>query len=128
MQARLNETTAALAKGYDAVCIFVNDECNAAVIQKLAKLGVKFIALRCAGFDRVDLAAAKAEGLRVMRVPTYSPRSVAEMALALMMSISRNLSLAHEKVKVGNYEASGLVGAEVSHKTYGIVGTGNIGE
>jgi D-lactate dehydrogenase len=126
-QARLDQDTANLAKGYDAVCLFVNDICDAETIDTLAENGVKFIAMRCAGFDRIDVAAAHEKGIRVVRVPSYSPRSVAEMALTLIMAASRNLRPAIQKVSIGNYQLSGLVGLEVSGKTYGIVGTGKIG-
>ena len=126
-QARLDHDTATLTNGYDAVCLFVNDVCDAETIDILADNGVKFIAMRCAGYDRIDLDAAHKRGIRVVRVPTYSPRSVAEMALTLIMSASRNLRPAIQKVSIGNYQLSGLVGLEVSGKTYGIVGTGNIG-
>jgi len=124
---RLSADTAPLAKGYDAVCLFVNDVADAAAIEILASGGVKCIAMRCAGFDRVDLAAAQKLGIRVVRVPAYSPRSVAEFALTLIMASARNLRSAERKVSVGNYSLNGLVGREVSFKTYGIVGTGNIG-
>ncbi|KAL4539527.1 hypothetical protein Ndes2437B_g02104 [Nannochloris sp. 'desiccata'] len=126
-QARLDHDTASLVKGYDAVCLFVNDVCDAETIDTLADNGVRFIAMRCAGYDRIDVAAAQKRGIRVVRVPTYSPRSVAEMALTLIMAASRNLRPAIQKVSIGNYQLSGLVGLEVSGKTYGIVGTGNIG-
>jgi len=126
-QPRLDRDTANLANGYDAVCLFVNDICDAETIDVLADNGVKFIAMRCAGYDRIDVAAAHKKGIKVVRVPTYSPRSVAEMALTLIMAASRNLRTAIQKVSIGNYQLSGLVGLEVSGKTYGIIGTGNIG-
>ncbi|KAL4447605.1 hypothetical protein ABPG75_004824 [Micractinium tetrahymenae] len=126
-EVRLKPETAPLAKGYDAVCIFVNDRVNEEVCRALEEGGVKFIALRCAGFDKVDLEACKRHGLRVMRVPAYSPRSVAEHALALTFSLARNLHLSHQRVCSGNYALSGLVGFEVSGKTVGVVGTGKIG-
>ncbi|PRW60617.1 D-lactate dehydrogenase [Chlorella sorokiniana] len=109
-EVRLKPETAPLAKGFDAVCIFVNDRVNEAVCQQLEEGGVKFIALRCAGFDKVDLEACARHGIRVMRVPAYSPRSVAEHALALTFALARNLHLATSRVKEGNYALSGLVG------------------
>ena len=127
LQARLDRDTASLVKGYDAVCLFVNDVCDAETIDVLADGGIRFIAMRCAGYDRIDVAAANKRGIRVVRVPSYSPRSVAEMALTLIMAASRNLRPAIQKVSIGNYQLSGLVGLEVSGKTYGIVGTGKIG-
>lgn len=124
---RLDRDTAKLAEGFDAICLFVNDICDSEVISTLADGGVKFVAMRCAGFDRVDVKAAHAKGIKVMRVPSYSPRSVAEFALTMIMAAARNLKLAVQKVGIGNYQVSGLVGIEVSGKTYGIVGTGKIG-
>lgn len=127
LEARLDKDSARLAEGYDAVCLFVNDDACEAVVATLAEVGVRFIAMRCAGYDQVDLAAAKNRGLRVVRVPSYSPRSVAEHALALMMSLARNLRLTQLKVQSGNYTVDGLVGVELSGKTFGVVGTGQIG-
>ena len=93
----------------------------------LAKCGVKIISMRCAGFDRIDLEAAAKLGMRVVRVPAYSPRSVAEHALALIFTLARNLHLALPRVHSGNYTLNGLIGFEISGKTFGIVGTGKIG-
>jgi D-lactate dehydrogenase len=109
---RFDAASAPLASGHDAVCLFVNDDADAAAIDALADAGVKFIAMRCAGFDRVDLAACARRGLRVLRVPTYSPRSVAEMALAL--AAARHLKAANARVGVGNFGLSGIVGLELS--------------
>lgn len=106
---------------------FVNDDSSRPVLEKLKEAGVKLIALRCAGFDRVDLAAAEELGIKVVRVPAYSPRSVAEHAFALLFSVARNLKAAQLRVAAGTYTLSGLVGTEVSRKTYGVVGTGKIG-
>lgn len=124
---RLDEHSVQFAKGFDAVCLFVNDVCNEEVINELASYGVKLVAMRCAGFDRIDLKAAAAHGIRIVRVPSYSPRSVAEAGLALMLMIARNLRSAVLKVAVGNYTVNGLVGMELTGKTFGIVGTGKIG-
>ena len=124
---RFDAASAPLAAGHDAVCLFVNDDADAAAIDALADAGVKFIAMRCAGFDRVDLAACARRGLRVLRVPAYSPRSVAEMALALALAAARHLKAANARVGVGNFGLSGIVGLELSGKTYGVVGTGAIG-
>lgn len=126
-EVRLKPETAPLAHGFDAVCIFVNDRVNEAVCAELEKGGVKFIALRCAGFDKVDLEACARHGIKVVRVPAYSPRSVAEHALALTFSLARNLHLQHQRVSSGNYTLSGMVGFEVSGKTVGVIGTGKIG-
>ncbi|GAB4816217.1 hypothetical protein N2152v2_003263 [Parachlorella kessleri] len=126
-ESRLKLESAPLARGFDAVCAFVNDRISEAVIQVLAEGGVRFLAMRCAGFDKVDVAAAAKYGLKVVRVPAYSPRSVAEHALALTFTLARNLHLTHQRVAAGNYTLSGLVGFELSGKTFGIVGTGKIG-
>lgn len=126
-QARLEPTSAALAHGFDAVCIFVNDDAGAETLKVLAEGGVKLIAMRCAGYDRVDLAAAKELGIRVVRVPAYSPRSVAEHALALMMALARNIKASQIKMAAGSYTLNGLVGVELTGKTFGVVGTGAIG-
>jgi len=124
---RLDEHSAKFAEGFDSVCLFVNDLCNEEVVNMLASYGVKLIAMRCAGFDRVDLKAAASHGMRIVRVPSYSPRSVAEGGLALMLMIARNLRSAVLKVAVGNYTVNGLVGMELTGKTFGIIGTGKIG-
>lgn len=116
-----------MAAGYDVVVTFVNDDSSREVLEVLKSGGVKLIALRCAGFDRVDLAAAEELGIKVVRVPAYSPRSVAEHAFALLFSVARNLKAAQLRVAAGTYTLSGLVGTEVSRKTYGVVGTGKIG-
>lgn len=127
IEPRLDSDTAKLAAGYDAAVLFVNDMANEKILNILAQGGIKTIAMRCAGYDRVDLHAAESLGLKVVRVPAYSPRSVAEHALCLAMAVARNLHLAHTKVVAGNYTLSGLVGLELSGKTFGVVGTGNIG-
>lgn len=127
IESRLSEQTVRLAEGFDAVCLFVNDEASGPVLEALAEYGVKAISMRCAGYDKVDLSAAERLGIPVVRVPTYSPRTVAEMALTMMMASARSLLPAIRKVAVGNYTLNGLVGREISGKNYGIVGTGNIG-
>nr|4ZGS_A Chain A, Putative D-lactate dehydrogenase [Chlamydomonas reinhardtii]4ZGS_B Chain B, Putative D-lactate dehydrogenase [Chlamydomonas reinhardtii]4ZGS_C Chain C, Putative D-lactate dehydrogenase [Chlamydomonas reinhardtii]4ZGS_D Chain D, Putative D-lactate dehydrogenase [Chlamydomonas reinhardtii]4ZGS_E Chain E, Putative D-lactate dehydrogenase [Chlamydomonas reinhardtii]4ZGS_F Chain F, Putative D-lactate dehydrogenase [Chlamydomonas reinhardtii]4ZGS_G Chain G, Putative D-lactate dehydrogen len=124
----LDKDTAQLARGYDVAVLFVNDRADASVIKELAKAGVKLIALRCAGFDRVDLHACAEHGVRVVRVPTYSPESVAEHAVALIFALNRHLTDAYIRVRMGNYSLSGLVGVEMRHKVVGVVGTGAIGQ
>ncbi|KAI8463144.1 MAG: putative D-lactate dehydrogenase [Monoraphidium minutum] len=126
-EARLGADTAKIAQGFDAVCLFVNDTCDAEVVEALAELGVKFIAMRCAGYDRVDVAAANAAGIKVVRVPTYSPTSVAEHAVTLMFAINRHITQAINRVTQGNYSLSGLVGRQMGGKTVGVLGTGAIG-
>ena len=123
----LSEETASLATGFEAVCVFVNDQVNAAVIATLESLGVRLIALRCAGYNNVDLAAAKKHGVTVVRVPAYSPYAVAEHSIALMLALNRKLHRAYNRVREGNFALDGLVGFDMHGKTVGIIGTGNIG-
>jgi len=127
-EARLEPDSAPLASGYDAVVAFVNDDCSAKTLQILSDGGVKMIAMRCAGYDRVDLRAASELGITVARVPTYSPQSVAEHAVALMFTLCRNMHRAYNRVKMGNYALSGLVGFQLYKKIVGVVGTGAIGQ
>ena len=125
---RLTPETAYLAKGYDAVCIFVNDECPRSAVEMLKECGVRLILLRCAGFNNVDLQAAKECGIKVARVPAYSPYAVAEHAIAILMEANRRLHKAVNKVKDNNFALSGLLGVDLHNKTAGIVGTGKIGQ
>jgi D-lactate dehydrogenase len=127
-EVQLNNHTAGLAKSADAVCVFVNDVLNAGVCEQLAALGVKIIALRCAGFNNVDLEAAKKNGLRVCRVPAYSPEAVAEHALALILTLNRKTHKAYNRVREQNFSLNGLLGFNLHGKTVGVVGTGNIGK
>lgn len=126
-EARLDRTTASLADDYDVVCAFVNDDLGAATLLRLAKTGPKLIALRSAGFNHVDLEAAKSLGLPVVRVPAYSPDSVAEHAVALMLALNRRIHRAHARVREGNLSLDGLLGFDLGARTVGIVGTGMIG-
>ena len=119
--------TAVLAKGFDAVCCFVNDTLDAATISTLGSGGVKLIALRCAGFNNVDLEAAKSAGIRVARVPEYSPYAVAEHAVALILELNRHLHRAYNRVRENDYSLSGLLGFDLHGKTVGVIGTGKIG-
>ena len=125
---RLTPETAYLAKGYDAVCIFVNDECPAQVVDTLADAGVKLILLRCMGFNNVDLEAAARRGLTVVRVPAYSPYAVAEHAMAIIMAANRRLHKAIYRVKDNNFSLNGLMGVDLHNKVAGIIGTGQIGQ
>lgn len=124
---RLDEKTAQMTGGFDSVCIFVNDCCNAAVLETLHSLKVKVIALRCAGFNNVDLKKAKELGMKVVRVPAYSPYAVAEHAMALLMALNRKTHKAYNRVREDNYDINGLYGFNLNKKTIGIVGTGKIG-
>lgn len=127
-EAQLNEENAALAAGADAACVFVNDTVNANVCKRLQTLNVRVVALRCAGFNNVDLAAAKENNLHVCRVPAYSPEAVAEHALALIMTLNRKTHKAYNRVREQNFLLNGLLGFNLHGKTVGVIGTGNIGK
>ena len=124
---RLSPQTAPLAAGTAAVCLFVHDHADAAAIDALAGLGVRGIALRCAGYNNVDLAAAARRGLAVSRVPAYSPHGVAEHAAALLLALDRRLHRAYSRVREGNFALDGLLGFDLYGKTVGVIGTGKIG-
>lgn len=123
----LNKTTTVLAKGYEAVCVFVNDVVDEDIIKELASIGVKLIALRCAGFNNVDLKSANDSGIKVVRVPAYSPYSVAEHTLALILTLNRKTHRAYNRVKEGNFSLNGLMGFDLHGKTVGLIGLGKIG-
>ncbi len=125
---RLTPETANLGAGFDAVCIFVNDECPREAVEILKEGGVKLILLRCAGFNNVDLQAAKECGIKVARVPAYSPYAVAEHAISILMEANRRLHKAVNKVKDNNFALSGLLGLDLHNKVAGIIGTGKIGQ
>lgn len=125
-RSHLNVRNVALAAGADAVCIFVNDTADAETIRLLAEQGVRLIALRCAGFNNVDLAAAVRHGIAVVRVPAYSPHAVAEHAVALMLALNRKIHRAYWRTRDGNFSLHGLLGFDMYGKTAGIVGTGRI--
>jgi D-lactate dehydrogenase len=127
IQSSLNEVSAIQAKGCLAICVFVNDDCSEPVIAKLAAFGVKLIALRCAGFNNVDLAACKKYQIDVVRVPEYSPHAVAEHTIALILMLNRKLHQAYMRNKNGQYVLDGLVGFDMYGKTVGVVGVGKIG-
>lgn len=125
--ASLNEQTAKLTSGSQAVCAFVNDKITDGVIQQLADNGVKLIALRSAGYNNVDLASAKAHGITVVRVPAYSPHAVAEHAVALILTLNRKTHKAYNRVREGNFSLERLTGFDLYGKTVGVIGTGKIG-
>jgi D-lactate dehydrogenase len=125
---RLTAVTAELARGSDAICAFVNDDLGPDVVAELVRLGIRFVALRSAGFNHVDLAAAASSGLVVGRVPAYSPHAVAEHTVALIMTLNRKLHRAYNRVREGNFALDGLLGFDLRGKHVGIVGTGQIGE
>lgn len=124
---RLSVETAALAQGYEAVCVFVNDQLNRPTLEALRAGGTRLIALRCAGFNNVDVAAAEELDLTVVRVPAYSPYAVAEHTVALLLALNRKIHRAYARVREGNFSLSGLVGFDLHGKTVGVIGTGKIG-
>ncbi|RYZ99600.1 MAG: 2-hydroxyacid dehydrogenase, partial [Sphingobacteriaceae bacterium] len=126
-ETHLGPHSAAIAEGADAVCVFVNDKLNAAVIATLAAKGIKIIALRCAGFNNVDLEAAKAHNIRVCHVPAYSPEAVAEHAVAMILTLNRKTHKAYNRVREQNFSLNGLLGFNLHGKTVGVIGTGKIG-
>ncbi len=123
----LSAQTAKTAVGSQAVCIFVNDDGGREVLTELAQLGVKTLALRCAGFNNVDLAAAKELGIDVVRVPAYSPEAVAEHAVGLMLCLNRRIHRAYQRTRDANFSLEGLIGFNMHQRTAGIIGTGKIG-
>lgn len=127
LKERLSEPTAILQNEAGAACLFVNDRCDRQVLTKLAEQGCQLIALRCAGFNNVDLLAAQELGVRVVRVPAYSPYAVAEHTLALILCLNRKIHRAFNRVREGNFALDGLLGYDLQGKTVGIVGTGKIG-
>jgi D-lactate dehydrogenase len=127
LEPHLNVQTARLAEGCEVVCTFVNDVLDAPTLEVLSKLGVRLVALRCAGFNQVDLRAAANLGITVVRVPAYSPYAVAEHAVALILTLNRNIHRAYNRVREGNFELEGLLGFDLHAKTVGVIGTGKIG-
>ena len=125
--ARLDPATAPLAAGHAAACIFVNDDGSGPTLERLAEVGVRGLALRSAGFNHVDLPAAARLGIRVARVPAYSPHAVAEHTVALILALNRKIHRAHARVREGNFSLDGLLGFDLHLQTVGIVGTGQIG-
>lgn len=127
LETHLLPETAELAKGSDTVCAFVNDTLDAGVLATLAGHGIRVVALRCAGFNNVDLDAASEHGIRVVRVPAYSPHAVAEHAVALILMLNRHLHRAYTRVRDGDFRLNGLLGFDLHGRTVGLVGTGQIG-
>ncbi|MBR3643179.1 MAG: 2-hydroxyacid dehydrogenase, partial [Parasporobacterium sp.] len=126
LETRLTEDTCKLAEGYDVVCVFVNDDVNRAVIDKLYEAGIKLIALRCAGYNNVDIEAAYGK-IHIVRVPAYSPYAVAEHAMALLLTSIRRIHKAYIRTKDFNFSLNGLTGFDLHGKTVGVIGTGKIG-
>ncbi|MDD5443641.1 MAG: 2-hydroxyacid dehydrogenase, partial [Pseudomonas fluorescens] len=125
--ARLNLDTVALAEHHDVVCAFINDDLSAPVLEQLAAGGTRLIALRSAGYNHVDLPAAKRLGLSIVRVPAYSPHAVAEHAVALILALNRRLHRAYNRTRDGDFSLHGLTGFDLVGKTVGVVSTGQIG-
>lgn len=125
-ETKLNEDTVGLAEGFDGVCVFVNDTVNATVIDRLCELGVRAVALRCAGFNNVDMKHAFGK-IHVVRVPAYSPYAVAEHAMALLLTSIRRIHKAYIRTKDFNFSLSGMTGFDLYGKTVGVIGTGRIG-
>ncbi|MCA9394820.1 MAG: 2-hydroxyacid dehydrogenase [Candidatus Omnitrophica bacterium] len=124
----LNTHTVKLLHDFEAVCVFVNDRADRVILEQLAKNGIRLLALRCAGFNNVDIPAAAELGITVARVPAYSPHGVAEHAVALMLALNRKIYRAHNRIRDGNFSLEGLMGFEMHGKCAGIIGTGKIGE
>jgi D-lactate dehydrogenase len=124
---RISPETAVLARGFPAICTFVNDFLTAQVLGLLADGGTRYVALRCAGFNQVDLEAAQRLGMRVARVPAYSPHAVAEHTLGMMLALNRKYHKAYNRVREGNFALEGLLGFDMHGCTAGVVGTGKIG-
>ncbi|WP_419172657.1 2-hydroxyacid dehydrogenase [Halobacteriovorax sp.] len=124
----LNSDTVTLAKGHDVVSVFTNDKVNKDVIDQLSDFGIKLIALRCAGFNNVDLSHAKSKGIPVTRVPEYSPQAIAEHTMAMILTLNRKTHKAYNRVRENNFNLDGLVGFDLYQKTVGVIGTGKIGK
>ncbi len=125
--AALNAHSANLSLGFDAVCVFVNDKLDGETIEKLPANGIKLIALRCAGFNNVDTAAAAKKNIKVVRVPSYSPQAVAEHAVALILTLNRKTHKAYNRIRESNFSLEKLIGFNLYGKTVGVIGTGQIG-
>lgn len=128
IEANIHEETAYLAKGYDAVCAFVNADLGTSVIEVLNQQGVRLILMRCAGYNNVDLSTAHKYGMKILRVPGYSPEAVAEHAMALALTANRHTHKAYIKCRENNFALNGLMGVNFYQKTAGIIGTGKIGQ
>lgn len=127
-EVHLNQHSTVLAQGCDVVCCFVNDRLDAPVLQQLSASGIKLVALRCAGFNQVDVPTAKQLGIRIARVASYSPHAIAEHALGLILMLNRNLHRAHHRVHENDFSLNGLLGFDLFGKTVAVIGTGKIGQ
>ncbi|WP_201747915.1 2-hydroxyacid dehydrogenase [Chitinophaga vietnamensis] len=124
---QLTAATAALSEGCDGISIFTSDDASGPVLKKLASQGIRYIAIRAAGYDNIDLATAAQQGIRVANVPAYSPYAIAEHAIGMMLALNRKTILAHQQVHQYNFTIGNLIGFDMHHKTAGIIGTGKIG-
>lgn len=124
----LNQDTARLTKGFEAVCVFVNDKVDASTLEILSQNNIQLIAMRCAGYNNVDVPTAKKHNIKIVRVPAYSPEAVAEHALALILTLNRKTHKAYNRVREGNFSLKNLIGFNLHGKTVGVIGTGEIGE
>lgn len=127
IESKLNEKTAVLARGYDAVCIFVNDSANEKTLKQLKEYGIGLLLLRCSGFNQVDMRAAEKLGISVLRVPGYSPYSVAEHAVAMLLTLNRKIHKAYIRTRDFNFSLNHLIGFDLHGKRVGVIGTGRIG-
>lgn len=127
LENKLNADTAQLAKGYDAVVAFVNDDIDKSVIEQLSELGIGAIAMRCAGYNNIDFKAAYGK-IRILRVPSYSPYAIAEHTMALLLTLNRKIHKAYNRTRDYNFSLNGLMGFDLNGKTIGIIGTGKIGQ
>ncbi|MVM33921.1 2-hydroxyacid dehydrogenase [Spirosoma sp. HMF4905] len=123
----LTPETVHLAASHDAICVFVNDQLTGPTLQRLASEGIRLVALRCTGYNQVDIPTARQLGIRILRVPTYSPHSVAEHAVALLMALNRKTHLAYQRTRKNNFTLDGLMGFDLYGKRVGVIGTGKIG-
>ncbi|MEZ0484166.1 2-hydroxyacid dehydrogenase [Fibrella aquatica] len=123
----LTAETVHLAAGHEAICVFVNDQLSRPILKALAHIDIKLIALRCTGFNQVDIPTAKELGIRILRVPAYSPHAVAEHAASLLMALNRKTYLAYQRTKENDFTLDGLIGFDLFGKRVGIIGTGKIG-
>lgn len=128
IEANIHEETAALARGYDGICAFVNADLGTPVIEELNRQGIRLVLMRCAGYNNVDLKTAHKYGIKVLRVPGYSPEAVAEHAMALVLTANRHTHKAYIKCRENNFALNGLMGVNLYQKTAGIIGTGKIGQ
>ena len=126
-EAKLDIHTVSLAEGHQAICSFVNDHIDAAIVKKMNQLGIRLIALRCAGYNQIDLHASAEHDIKIVRVPAYSPEAVAEHAMALILTLARTTHKAYNRVRDNNFSIEGLTGFNIHGKTIGVIGTGAIG-